>query len=341
MVEVENFFKNYYLQEIDITTDKKVCILNALSEEKRKIPENIEKSLITVTLEIEDYPIGITIHLPDDVLSRKRTYAHSNIKQIGCQHVYTHSKMLDSSTSGSSTSTTALDSKDKSKKLKMCQIAKAPNFDGELAKHQKNRTFWKGEHVVVDVLIFLSDSEMGKSIANYLGLIHAEQLILEAEFNNNVDEVLQSSTANEKSKVYRFLQAYIDQKLMFGYSNICLTGNYNIFVKFRANVKSVIFKPSDYIKFSDLPEYSSYKINVKETVNKLECITAIAEIIDSTLSVTAHVEALFCTLENKKNKYYQVKLPLVGIIPFYVIRYFAQHFIRNPKNKSNYKINNI
>lgn len=108
-------------------------------------------------------------------------------------------------------------------------------------------------------------------------------------------------------------------------------------MKLRANVKAAIFVPKDYIRHSDLSQYVSYEVSVPENIDMLDYITTVAEIINRCLKISVDVNVVF----RIDNVYKEGKLPLVFNIPLYILRFYADIIINNPKNTSQYKITDI
>jgi len=204
--------------------------------------------------------------------------------------------------------------------LKTCQKAKYINLFGELSRHWKNSTHWTNNVACTDVLIFV-DEKIGKTLAVYLGLIHLESIITEAELNAKESEILLVRSANKGAKLYKLIQAFINQKLMIGRHNFCLTSNYDFFLNIKANTKAIIFKENDYLTFTNLPAYSNFEVRLQNDASVLEYISAVAKVTNKILKVQSDFEVIFHVSENY---FHKVNLPMFSVIPFYILSFFAK-----------------
>lgn len=284
-VDVKSMFRdmirlirNYFEQNVVIFNDviPNRDILETIMDEKLlKEPVNVKK--IEVILQIFDYPISTPVFIAERILrGHYRTSATSILKEVGCQHVFLHNKMVDSSSASSISSPESESRKRKTpsaskstadelsahadhtpKKLKTCQIACWVDCGLELRRHQTNYTSVKGTPIIVDVLFFTPKRDVLEKLAVHLGLISIDKIVREAGIEADLEEVLQLRMDNPDAKVYRLIQAYINRDLMFGRSNVCITSNESVFEIVNANVKVALLQESESVSYSSVTRFSS------------------------------------------------------------------------------------
>lgn len=359
--ETQEFFKQYFLRLHPKDSFKK-DILNVVKENSvGRITGTLQEVTPSKNLGIviNDHPLMNTVYIANDILlTNLRTYSTSNMNHLGCQHLYIHDRMLDTSTASSTDS--MLDTIEKSSspskrrrryartsddpiinELKTCQKAKLAKCNNELARHKYNSSTWDPKKCVqVDLLIFINNHQMCWDISCFLGLIHIESIVEEANINADIEEVLQLCTVNAESKIYRLIQSHINVKLLSGFNNICLTANYHIFKNVTANSKCLIFNEADYERYSDLPTRASFIINVETKATIFNYISAITEIVSTILCVKSDLKTIICLSkededEEGNDKYHEVDLPISAVIPFHILKFFSQVLMKEllPQNK--------
>ena len=311
---IQKYFSDNFLNIPEGSTDDILCTLKD-GEVLPKTPDQIHT--INVELVVNDQPLSVPIIIEKNILKEhKRTSATITLKRVGCQHIVLDKHMIDTSTPGTNSDD---DIPPPLKKLRTCQKKKNRKLYGELSRHQKNSSPWTDNVLCIDVLIFLPDAKICEQLAQYFGVIFIEHAIVELDESAPAEEILQWRTSNEKAKTYGLFQNYINEKLMMGCHKIGVTANYNLFYYIQSNVKALLFRECDYDFYSDAPKYAYYEVKIGTDPCILDYITGLGEIEREVLKVECNINALY----KKKNKFYEIKLPLFSVIPFYIINFYA------------------
>lgn len=325
MQRLHEFFSSHYL-ETDVKKLPERDILYILLEcQNLKTSTTSEKIVVDVT--IDEYELSKPVYVSENILQKERSHATSKLKKIGYQHVYIH-RTIDSSASSEKDSRSD-DDEPLAKKLKTCQLAKSVDYDNLLSRHKKNATTLTGSKTNVYILIFCDSKEKCRNIASHFGFIFLDDILRDVEINAPIEEVYQLRTANKSAKLYRLIQALFNRKLMFGFNNICLTANDNIFCNISANVKAIICYGDDPIRYIDISSHSFITVSIKN-VNILEYVSAIAEIIDAALNCKSHINVQYHLRET--DEFCEVKFPVMAVVPSYILRFLVQVHIGRPEN---------
>lgn len=323
--QVTNFFKTYFLTIDENLPEKDILYCLCKPSNEHRLSTTVNAMPISVDLKVSDYPVCTPIYVSDELLvANERTAASSGFPTIGCQHIYMHKHVVDSSTSNSSASEEILDPciEPVLKKLKICQKAKFAPLRGELRRHRQNSTLLIGDKTVVDILIFCSSAKVCKNVAQYLGLISLEDCLREADIEVESPAVC-SHLFNEDARLYRLLNTYFARKLMLGCNNIGITYTDTLFLNVNANTKATIFTKLDFpSNVVDLSKYSNFYGKINDETNILEYLSCITQIINKVLKTESSVTA--CFMHKQKNKYYKIELSLVSAIPLYILRFFSE-----------------
>lgn len=275
-----------------------------------------EQKRITLNVKIYSRPLLPAISIPPSLKISHQTLTKMN--NIGYQHLYILSAMTDTSES-SNTNTSDSDSDNGvplKKKLKTCQKAIEVNCNSMLEPHIENTTGITGTTVHVDILIFM-DKKFSKQLSDYLGLIYAEAVLEEAE-EKDINVVL-FRLKNKSANLYKLIQSYINKYLINGYNNICIVNHLSLWEKFNANVRAVISTDTQNVTFMKAVKTTNFHVKLGEQISLLDYVESISVIIDKVLNFESHVIAKY---KCEENCYRNVKLPLVSIIPLYILRYF-------------------
>lgn len=124
---------------------------------------------------------------------------------------------------------------------------------------------------------------------------------------------------NKSAKLYRLIQSYINKYLINGYNNICIVNHLSLWKNFNANVRAVVSTDTRKVTFMEAVKTSNFHVKLGEHVSVLDYIESISLIIDKALNFESHVVAKY---KCEENCYRNVKLPLISIIPLYILRYF-------------------
>lgn len=279
-----------------------------------------EQEKTNLSIEIYSRPLLPAINIAPSLKISHQMLTKMN--NIGYQHLYMLSTMTDTSeSSNANTSDSDLGSGDHvplKKKLKTCQKAIKVNCESMLEPHIKNSIRVTGATVHVDILIFV-DKTICKQLTDYLGLIYVEGVLEDAE-EKDINDIL-FRLNNKSAKLYKLIQSYINKQLINGYNNICLVHHLSLWENFNANVRAVISTETRNIAFMEAVKTSNFHVNLGEhNISVLDYVESIAVIIDKALNFESHVVAKY----KCENCYRNVKLPLISIIPLYILRYFRQ-----------------
>lgn len=277
-----------------------------------------EQEKINVNIEVYSHPLLPTINIAPSLKISYQTLTKMN--EIGYQHLHMLSEMTDTSESSDTNSSDSDlgDCAPLKKKLKTCQKDIEVNCESMLEPHIKNTTKVTGSTVHVDILIFM-DKKFSTQLSGYLGLIYVESLLKEVK-EKDVNAVI-FRLNNKTAKFFRLIQSYINKYLMNGYNNICIVNHLSLWENFNANVRAVISTETEArnVSFMAAVKTSNFHVNLGEhNISLLDYVESIAVIINTALNFESHVVTKYECKENYRN----VKLPLISIIPLYILRYF-------------------
>lgn len=340
-------------------SDEETDLLYVMLKEEDLLdkPTGIVEKEIHVELNALDYPLFRPVLLPSEILtSKKRNYASSAFNTIGVQHL-TKPAFTDSNPSSrassrasskepTSASSSSLDEPTdmedsstsnpiKSILTKTCQLATQADCQGLLSTHQKNSTPLIGTHTKVWILVYCNSSELElyRKISKSLGVIFIDDIIEQAGVNAKNDEILERLSHTD-SKLYRMLQTRINQQLILGKNNFCVTSNADIFLTIKANVRGMIHCGEQDAVYDVTKPYCNFTIEIDQ-ICYLKLVAAVAEIVNFSLNCETHLFGTYYKTDcNDTTIYFKIKVPIIPIIPMYIIDYFVQKYYKNPKNKS-------
>lgn len=371
--DIQVHFKKYYVhldtKEDDNRSVINIDMLHKLLQPGQEKPDDIRVEKSNVVVEVNEYPLSTTILVSENILPNARNQAYSKMDSIGGQHIVISTTVEDSSTepeasstqsseleqiSDTSQSSTPLDSisysaitqkRKKSKKnddglysdRKICQIAKDLNYDGVLEPHMFNATTIDPTSVgaCVDVLIFVKNQQICRYLSKFLGIIFLEDSLAETVNSRTLHEMLNMWFRNPRAKSYRLLQNVIGRRLMFGRSNICLTSRYQLFFHVKANTKGLIYLEKDReecdYSLQSCMDIAQVNVGIKEPDHILKYVDSVTEIVHTVLHVNLETEATFYC--SKEKIYYEIPVPLYSVIPLYILKFYSQLIINDPKNR--------
>lgn len=146
----------------------------------------------------------------------------------------------------------------------------------------------------LDTIIYCGSAIMCCDITKYFGFMFVDDILKEVKINTKIENVLLLRIRDKKSKLYSLLQTYINQRLMFGINNVCLTSDENLFKNLSAHVKAIIRDNLNEDLLVSIQSHSFIMMRVQNTGNiKLEYTSAIAEIMDAVLKSQTYIDMLY------------------------------------------------
>lgn len=310
---LERFKK--YIKEHLLTQNYDKDILYYFLESDKYENSMEEQVKSSISIEVIKQPLLPPFNIASEYKIANQVVLEMN--EIGYQHLYELSSVEDSSETNTSDSDTESRDGPNRKRLKTCQRAIEVDCGPMLYAHT-NKTKNTGMVPNVDVLIFM-DRSVCKKLSTYLGLIYLEEIIEEAE--EKINENILARLDNNNSKLYRVLQSYINKSLMAGKNNVCLTHHFVLWQNINANVRAVISNKLDYATNMVVSKTENFVIRLDEHPSFLSYVEGVSVIIDTFLHCKCHVIAKY---KGDKNLYCNVKLPLLSVIPLYILHYFRQ-----------------
>ncbi|CAH1721348.1 unnamed protein product [Aphis gossypii] len=291
-------------------------------------PLNIQPSNVMIF----DHCLNQQILIGEDILNKfDRQTACSNVKALGYQHIHRHN-IIESDTSDSTIYNMFTSSSDdifeepekKKQKIKIyktCQMKIFRDCNNLLFPHNDNCTQLTGTKTKLEVLILCPQNSktICQKLATHLGLIFIEDMFGKMEENTKNKKFNQNVNQKHGKVLYPLFQNYVARSLMLGCNNISLTCDLAIFKNMNSNVKCMIFSEKDSLRYITAKPLINMFVQTKNDTF-VDYLSAISEIIDFTVKCKVSISAIYSI----SDKFYNCNVPAVGIVPFYILKFFAE-----------------
>jgi len=69
-----------------------------------------------------------------------------------------------------------------------------------------------------------------------------------------------------------------------------------------------------------------YSAKVSDSNSFLEYIAAITGFVNNIFNCNAHIDPIYCKKTGTQDEYFKIKFPLIGIIPMYIVDFYASKY---------------